>query len=89
LGSLVSTKCRPRAFDLFSFATQKSRLSIANAATAAPMPISALAPVVSPLLDIDEVLDAMDLEGVNDDEADAVVFGFCSVTVRLARMKYP
>jgi hypothetical protein len=29
------------------------------------------------------------IEVVNDDEADAVVFGFCWVTVRLARMKYP
>jgi hypothetical protein len=36
---------------------------------------------------VDEVLDAMDVEVVNDDEAD--VFGFCWVTVRLARMKYP
>jgi hypothetical protein len=35
------------------------------------------------------VTDAMDVEVVNDDEADAVVFGFCWVTVRLARMKYP
>lgn len=49
--------------------------------------------MVSPLLEveeeeltvtaIDEVLDAMDVE------ADAVVFGFCLVTVRLARMKHP
>jgi hypothetical protein len=71
------------------------------------MPIPALAPVLSPLLEveeeaavrlaaeelavtaIDEVLDAMDVEVVNDDEAEAVVFGFCWVTVRLARMKYP
>lgn len=62
------------------------------------MPTPASAPVVSPLLEVekeltvtavDEVLDAMDVEVVNDDEADAVVFGFCWVTVRLARMKYP
>lgn len=61
------------------------------------MPIPVLAPVVSLLLEveeltgaaIDEVLDAMDVEVVNDDEADTVVFGFCWVTVRLARMKYP
>jgi hypothetical protein len=32
---------------------------------------------------------AIDGEVVNDDEADAVVFGFCWVTVRLARIKYP
>lgn len=62
------------------------------------MPIPVSAPVVSPLLEVeeelavtatDEVLDAMDVEVVNDDEADAVVFGFCWVTVRSARMKYP
>jgi hypothetical protein len=62
------------------------------------MPIPASAPVVSPLLEVekeltvtavDEVLDAMDVEVVNDDEADAVIFGYCWVTVRLARMKYP
>jgi len=65
------------------------------------MPIPALAPVVSSLLEVEEevavglaaeeltVTDAMDVEVVNDDKADAVVFGFCWVTVRLARMKYP
>ena len=69
------------------------------------MPIPALAPVLSPLLGrevavglaagelgvtaIDEVLDAMNVEVVDDVEADAVVFGFCWVTVRLARTKYP
>jgi hypothetical protein len=69
------------------------------------MPIPALAPVVSPLLEeevavglaaeeltvtaIDEVLDAMDVEVMNSDEAGPVVFGFCWVTVRLGRMKYP
>lgn len=54
------------------------------------MPIPALAPVVSPLLEVEEeVAVGVDVEVVNDDEADAVVFGFCWVTVRLARMKYP
>ena len=53
------------------------------------MPIPASAPVVSPLLEVEEELDAMDVEVVNDDEADAVVFGPCGVTVRLVRMKYP
>jgi hypothetical protein len=64
------------------------------------MPIPALAPVVSPLLEVEEevavglaaeelTVTAVDVGVVNDDEADAVVFGFCWVTVRLARMKYP
>jgi hypothetical protein len=51
------------------------------------MPIPVLAPVVSPLLEVEEVavglaaeeltVTATDVEVVNDDEADAVVFGFC------------
>lgn len=59
------------------------------------MPMPALAPVLSPLLfveeevavglaaeelaarAIDKVLDAMDVEVVDDVEADAVVFGVC------------
>jgi len=71
------------------------------------MPIPALAPVLSPLLEveeeeevglaaeelavtvIDKELEAMDVDVVDDGEADAVVFGFCWVTVRLARTKYP
>jgi hypothetical protein len=72
------------------------------------MPIPALAPALSPLLEveeeevavglaaeelavrvIDKELEAMDVDVVDDGEADAVVFGFCWVTVRLARTKYP
>jgi hypothetical protein len=58
------------------------------------MPIPALAPVVSPLLEVEEEV-AVGLAAeeltvtVIDDEADALVFEFCWVTVRLARMKYP
>jgi hypothetical protein len=57
--------------------TQKSKPSIASAATAAPMPIPALAPVLSPLPEAEEAV-AVGVTGVDvDDEADTVVFGFC------------
>lgn len=65
---------------------------------AAPMPMPALAPVLSPLLGeagrlagatVDEGLEAMDVDVAGDIETDGEVFGFCWVTVRLVRMKYP
>lgn len=82
---VFSTIC-PRAFDPLSFLTQKSRPNIADAATAAPTPMPALAPVLRPLLwearelavaTVDEGLEAIDVDVAGAVETDEEVFGFC------------
>lgn len=97
ISRVFSTIC-PCAFDLLSFMTQKSRPNIADAATAAATPMPALAPVLRPLLGearelavatVDEGVEVIDVDVAGAVETDEELFGFCWVTVRLGRIKYP